>query len=187
LGWLSERLTKLPFNHARRTSQNSRTHAWPWAWGTSARHAPARPRDVDAIFGCPPICLGRVLINRSQTLTWMHGPTSVIGGEADMMRTWRGRDGMSANDPKRTCSAALFGQTWKQAGGTFGPPAYFDVFNYCPAWLLIASSTWAFTASRLKLAGACIGGKSMAVFASSATLCCTDTKRQNSRAKKSFM
>jgi hypothetical protein len=55
-------------------------------------------------------------------------------------------------------------------------------FGYCPAWFLITSSTWALTASRLKLAGACIGGKSMAVFASSATFCCTETKRQNSRA-----
>ena len=34
----------------------------------------------------------------------------------------------------------------------------------------------------LKLAGACIGGKSIAVCASSPTVFCTRTKRQNSRA-----
>jgi hypothetical protein len=36
----------------------------------------------------------------------------------------------------------------------------------------------------LKLAGACIGGYSTAVCANTVTLCCTRTKRQNSRPKK---
>src|SRR6476620_11308082 len=51
------------------------------------------------------------------------------------------------------------------------------------AYLLIAAlaaSIFAFTASRLKLAPFCIGGNSMAVMASFATSCCTNTKRQNS-------
>ena len=51
--------------------------------------------------------------------------------------------------------------------------------DYC--WCcLIASSIFAFTASRLKLAPFCIGGKSIAVMASFATSCWTNTKRQNS-------
>ena len=44
---------------------------------------------------------------------------------------------------------------------------------YCPSWALIISSTWAFTASRLNEAGACIGGYSMAVCAKAPTRCCT--------------
>ena len=53
--------------------------------------------------------------------------------------------------------------------------------------VLIISSTFFFTASRLKEAGSCIGGYSIAVSASFSTYCWTWTKRQNSRAKKSFM
>ena len=49
-----------------------------------------------------------------------------------------------------------------------------------PAWFLIASSIFALTASRLKLAPFCMGGYSIAVCASLATSCCTKTKRQNS-------
>src|SRR5207247_955698 len=45
------------------------------------------------------------------------------------------------------------------------------------AW---AAAIFAFTASRLKLAPFCIGGNSMAVWASFATSCWTNTKRQNS-------
>jgi hypothetical protein len=44
-----------------------------------------------------------------------------------------------------------------------------------------------FLADRLKLTGACIGGNSIADFASSATVCCTLTNRQNTRAQKSLM
>ena len=45
--------------------------------------APARvmwERELEA-------ALRRVLITESQMLTWMCGPTSVIGGKADMART----------------------------------------------------------------------------------------------------
>ena len=42
------------------------------------------------------------------------------------------------------------------------------------------ASIFAFTASRLKLAPFCMGGYSMAVMASFATCCWTNTKRQNS-------
>src|SRR6267142_1428814 len=59
--------------------------------------------------------------------------------------------------------------------------------GYSPSCCLIASSTLVFLASRLKEAGACIGGNSMADCASLATACCTLTNRQNSRAKKSFV
>jgi hypothetical protein len=51
-------------------------------------------------------------------------------------------------------------------------PSYGEA-GYCPVWALIASSTWALTASRLKDAGACIGGYSMADCANPATFCCT--------------
>src|SRR5215831_4661226 len=44
----------------------------------------------------------------------------------------------------------------------------------------MAFSICSLTASRLKLAPFCIGGKSIAVWASLATSCCTSTKRQNS-------
>ena len=43
-----------------------------------------------------------------------------------------------------------------------------------------AFSSCALTASRLKLAPGCIGGNSIAVCATFATSCCTNTKRQNS-------
>ena len=52
--------------------------------------------------------------------------------------------------------------------------------TYCPACCFMASSICAFTASRLKLAPFCIGGYSIAVLASFATSCWTNTKRQNS-------
>src|SRR5207253_3796846 len=52
--------------------------------------------------------------------------------------------------------------------------------HYWPACLLTASSIFAFTASRLKLAPFCIGGNSIAVMASLATCCWTNTNRQNS-------
>src|SRR4051794_6763784 len=45
---------------------------------------------------------------------------------------------------------------------------------------ILAASIFAFTASRLKLAPFCIGGNSIAVFASFSTCCWTNTKRQNS-------
>ena len=54
--------------------------------------------------------------------------------------------------------------------------------DYCPLWLLMASSTFFLIASRLNEAGSCIGGNSMAVAASFPTYSCTITKRQNSRA-----
>ena len=92
----------------------------------------------------------------------------------------------TANHPKRTFMASGFGILFSDKRENNGRPfrtARIPLqFGYCPAWFLITSSTWAFTASRLKLAGACIGGKSMAVFTSSPTACCTETKRQNSRA-----
>jgi hypothetical protein len=43
------------------------------------------------------------------------------------------------------------------AGDPFGPPAY-SRFDYCPSWFFIISMISFFTASRLKVAGACIGG-----------------------------
>jgi hypothetical protein len=54
--------------------------------------------------------------------------------------------------------------------------------RYCPSCAFIASSICRLTASRLNEAGVCIGGKSTAVRAKSATFCWTRTKRQNSRA-----
>ncbi len=58
-------------------------------------------------------------------------------------------------------------------------------FRYCPEPLL-AASAWAillaisaFTASRLKLAPRCMGGKSRKVWSSLPITCCTNTKRQN--------
>jgi hypothetical protein len=59
--------------------------------------------------------------------------------------------------------------------------------DYCPSCALSFSWISRFIASRLKVAGACIGGNSIAVSASSATFCWTRTKRQNSRAKKSIV
>ena len=59
----------------------------------------------------------------------------------------------------------LFQLGWWFAGAPFARPlVLFPV--YCPSCALITSSTCALTASRLKEAGACIGGNSMAVFAS---------------------
>src|SRR2546421_10819654 len=49
----------------------------------------------------------------------------------------------------------------------------------------LAASIFAFTASRLKLAPRCIGGNSIAVIASFATCCWTNTKRQNSNLNQS--
>jgi hypothetical protein len=86
----------------------------------------------------------------------------------------------------RKQSTTHLGFVLKQAGGRFaGHPPYRE-FDYCPWWALISSSISFFTASRLKVAGACMGGYSMAVSANFATCCCTTTKRQNSRAMKSF-
>src|SRR5262249_12659696 len=62
------------------------------------------------------------------------------------------------------------------------PPFDWLCWGYCPSRLLIISSTLALTASRLKEAGACIGGNSMAVCANLATYCWTITNRQNSLA-----
>src|SRR5262245_21205038 len=59
------------------------------------------------------------------------------------------------------------------------PPAQQSSVHLPVAWAAMAASIWAFTASRLKLAPFCMGGKSIAVFASSPTTCCTNTKRQN--------
>jgi hypothetical protein len=51
-------------------------------------------------------------------------------------------------------------------------PSYGEA-DYRPVWLLIVSSTWALTASRLNEAGACIGGYSIADCANSVTFRCT--------------
>jgi len=51
---------------------------------------------------------------------------------------------------------------------------------YLPACDCIAFSICSLTVSRLKLAPFCIGGKSIAVWASFPTSCCTNWKRQNS-------
>src|SRR6516165_130272 len=51
---------------------------------------------------------------------------------------------------------------------------------YLPACDCMAFSICSLTASRLKLAPFCIGGNSIAVWASLPTSCCTSTKRQNS-------
>jgi hypothetical protein len=69
------------------------------------------------------------------------------------------------------------------AAGDSASPAEAKLSSgYSPSCCLIFSSISLFTASKLNEAGACIGGNSMAVCASSATSCCTMTKRQNSRA-----
>jgi len=56
--------------------------------------------------------------------------------------------------------------------------------RYWPAWAAIAFWIDALTASRLKLAPGCMGGKSIAVCATFATSCWTNTKRQNSNANQ---
>src|SRR5262245_20310717 len=65
-----------------------------------------------------------------------------------------------------------------QKGGTPWVPRSNHL--YFPEGDCIALSICSFTASRLKLAPFCIGGKSIAVCASLPTSCCTSTKRQNS-------
>src|SRR5262249_31749765 len=95
-----------------------------------------------------------------------------------------GRKSPTAAAARSSCSHRDF-LGWQRITSRGGPPGSsvpLQTRAYCPAWFLIASSIWALTASRLKEAGACIGGNSMAVFANSATLSCTGTKRQNSRA-----
>src|SRR4029077_3782197 len=58
----------------------------------------------------------------------------------------------------RKQSTTQLGFVLKQAGGRFaGHPPYRE-FDYCPWWALISSSFSFFTASRLKVAGACMGG-----------------------------
>ena len=57
--------------------------------------------------------------------------------------------------------------------------------RYLPTlWAAIVASICAFTASMLKLAPFCIGGKSMKLCAALPTSCCTSTKRQNSVANQ---
>ena len=61
-------------------------------------------------------------------------------------------------------------EPWQQPGLFFAIEGEAD---YCPVWVLIVSSIWALTASRLNDAGACIGGYSTAVCANSTTCLCT--------------
>src|SRR4029077_15936366 len=79
-----------------------------------------------------------------------------------------------------------FGGLVKRRAALASRPPYCQ-FDYWPSCSLIASWIFCFTASRLNVAGACIGGELIAVSASFATYCCTRTRRQNSRAKKSFV
>ena len=72
---------------------------------------------------------------------------------------------------------------WSGRGGV-EPPQPGLCTSYWPACDFMAASICALTASRLKLAPFCIGGKSIAVWASCATRCCTNTKRQNSKANQ---
>jgi hypothetical protein len=100
--------------------------------------------------------------------------------------------GMSASDPERTSPHACgYAQTQLAlcdfdslerrelrtrralADAKGSSSAIVRPAGYCPVWLLIASSTWVLTASRLNEAGACIGGYSIADCANSATFCCT--------------
>src|SRR5271157_892895 len=58
--------------------------------------------------------------------------------------------------------------------------------DYWPSRALIAASIFSLTLLRLKEAGACIGGYSMAVSPSLVTTCWTKTNRQASRPKNSL-
>src|SRR5262245_2580002 len=53
------------------------------------------------------------------------------------------------------------------------------IYLYFPACDWMAFSICSLTASRLKLAPFCMGGNSIAVWATLATSCCTNWKRQN--------
>ncbi len=101
-------------------------------------------------------------------------PSILSGGSRGLLRSLGfepamliGRDALAAveeNRARTVCPGALY---------------LFGVFYLVAAWEAMAASICAFTADMLKLAPACIGGKSMKLCASRATSCCTKTKRQN--------
>ena len=80
------------------------------------------------------------------------------------------------NQAVLTLNPALLDNGDIYTGGEHRPPVYPTAYLAISAR---AAAILAFTESRLKLAPFCIGGNSIAVSASLATCCWTNTKRQN--------
>ena len=104
------------------------------------------------------------------------GPSSRLKSDIAACR-FRANSGSASLDRRPVVTRCL-------SDGRPGLGALIHRAFYLPVCDCMAFSICSLTASRLKLAPFCIGGNSIAVWASLPTSCCTNWNRQNSKANQ---